>query len=123
MILAYSGQPSEHQITHTDPNPGLTARRRGFKVPTRQSTVLAEPAEGAFHDPASGQDRKALLVGWLDHDFHPTVVGRRIAGHQGSAVATIGPHQPQGRPLLTSRGEDLRSSQTLLELPWLNMNH
>ena len=93
MILAYSDQPFEHQITHTDPNPGLTARRRGFKVPARQSAVLTEPPEGAFHDPAPGQDNKAFLVGWLDHDFHPTIVGRRIAGYQGSAAATIGPHQ------------------------------
>ena len=118
-----SGQPPEHQITHAGTNPGLTARRRGFKVPARQSTVLAEPPEGAFHDPASGQDDRAFWVGWLDRDFHPTVGGRRIACHQGSAVATTGPHQPESGFLLTGRGEDLRDSQTFLELPGLNMNH
>ena len=45
----------DHQVDHGKEDHGLAVLRQGLVV-FGQATVLAEPGEGAFHDPALGQD-------------------------------------------------------------------
>ncbi len=82
-----------HEVDHCNVNHGLTAVGQGFVV-LAQSSVLAEPAERPFNDPAFGQYNERVRVrpfDNLDHTFEPLFGdANKLTG-----VPAIGPDQLQ----------------------------
>jgi len=60
-----SGQPAEHEPTHSGVDEGLTGRAEPFVIPT-EPPVLAEPREGALDHPAPGQHSAEDLWCWCE---------------------------------------------------------
>lgn len=73
---------------------GFTSTRIGFVVAASYPAVLAEPAEGTLHDPASGQYHEALGAGWGPDYLHAQAQHR---GRQRPLVAGIGSEHLQVR--------------------------
>ncbi len=65
----FSRQSGQHQPRHGEIDEGLTAGVRALKI-AGESTVARDPGVGAFDDPSSGQDMKALGNDLLPVDFH-----------------------------------------------------
>ncbi len=67
-----SRQAFEHEVDHGEAHEGDSGACITFKLP-RQPSIAADPRECPLHDPALGQDDKAMGVGAL-HDLafqHP----------------------------------------------------
>ena len=83
------GQASEHDADHGEANEGCDGSGEAFVV-ARQASVAADPGEGAFDDPALGEDDEAVGLAALD-DFQEPIAGLSDDGrHLGSLVARIG---------------------------------
>jgi hypothetical protein len=65
----FSRQSGQHQPRHGDIDKGLTAGVRALKI-AREPTVARDPGIGAFDDPSSGKDMKALGNDLVPVDFH-----------------------------------------------------
>lgn len=91
-----------HQVYHSDLDHAFTALRQGLVV-LGQSAVLAEPREGALHDPAFGENDKAM---------------GRLAFHDldRSKKPTAGPVYELAR-IATVRKDQLQSAKPRTQLP------
>jgi len=78
----------EHQVRHGDEDHGLAMLRQGLVV-FGQSTVLAEPGEGAFHDPALGQDDESP-AGVSLHDLDNAAAPAADPMQEPPGIAGIG---------------------------------
>jgi hypothetical protein len=87
--MTWSGQASEHDADHGEADEGGDGAGIALEV-ARQATIAADPGEGSFDDPASGEDDKLVSVGALDDLDHPsTGAGDRLRGLR-SLIASIG---------------------------------
>src|SRR5947209_1404574 len=89
-------QPSDHQVDHREPDPGL-ATLAGLFVVFGEPAILRQPAEGAFNDPTMRLHHESLgIVRTLDDLQNPASKG----GHPGDelpCVSAVGPDEPQPR--------------------------
>ena len=90
------GQALDHHAHHGPLHPGLVVFGLAFVV-DGQPAVLAEPGEGALHDPAAGQDLEVVDALAFADDLDRQ--GKDLLGpdDQLAGVAGIGPDQPDGR--------------------------
>ena len=90
------GQPMNHHVDHDEVDHRFAGGRKHFVV-LAHSTIPADPCEGALHDPAFGQHRKADdRVGTFDDVQRPTAE-RFGPFDQLARVAAIGPDFFQSR--------------------------
>ena len=78
----------EHEVGHGDEDHGLAAFGQGFVV-LGQSAVLAQPGEGAFHNPALRQDDKAAGRMSLD-DFYDAEEPAPSPMHELPRIPAVG---------------------------------
>src|SRR3990172_5900858 len=83
----------EHQVRHGDEDHGLAAFGEGLVV-LGQSSVLSQPGEGAFYDPALWQDDKVIERCSL-HDFDGAEIPTLGPMHELPGVAAGGEDHPQ----------------------------
>ena len=106
-----SSEPAELDSDHRDENPSRGAGFGGFVI-AHQPAVVHEPAEGAFHDPAAGQDMEAFLgIGAFDDgDGQLGTEGFYPLGKGFARIAAVHPQDAQpGEPAEHLRQEELRS--------------
>ena len=82
-------QASEHDADHGQPDEGGDGARVSLEI-ARQAAIAADPGQGAFDDPALGQDDEFVQFVALDDLEHPTTgAGSRSRG-AWSLIAGIG---------------------------------
>src|ERR1700730_4490448 len=82
-------QASEHNADHGEPDEGDNCAGVALEI-ARQATIAADPGQGAFDDPALGQDDEFVQFVALDDLEHPTAgPGCGLRG-AGSLIAGIG---------------------------------
>ena len=78
-------------MDHGDFDPSLARARTDLVVPS-QATVVAQPSEGALHDPTPWQNGKADLSLWFANDIEHKP-GRLLRPfHKSTGVCSIRPH-------------------------------
>jgi len=83
------GEASEHDFDHGEPEPGGDGASVTLEV-AGETTVAADPGEGALDNPAFGQDDEAMGVAAFD-DLHGPVPGRGDGlGEFRALIAGIG---------------------------------
>ena len=87
----WSGQASEHEADHGEPDEGRDGARVSLEIAC-QAAIVTDPGQGSLDDPALGQDDKFVQFVALDDLDHPT------------ASAGGGLRDPW--PLITGIGED-----------------
>jgi hypothetical protein len=83
----------EHQINHSKVYHSLTAGRQGLVVLT-QPSILAQPAEGTFHHPTSGQYHETMQVTTPDNLNNPSKCAPGPA-YKCPGIAAINPYSFQ----------------------------
>jgi hypothetical protein len=87
--MSCAGQASQHDADHGQPDEGSDGAGVALEI-ARQAAVAADPGQGAFDDPAPGQDDEFVQFIALDDLKHPTTgAGRRSRG-AWSLIAGIG---------------------------------
>src|SRR5436309_14481635 len=89
MLSKWPGQAAEHDAAHREPDEGGDSARISLEI-ARQAAIAADPCQGAFDDPALGQDDEFVQFVALDDLEHPTTgAGSRSRG-AWSLIAGIG---------------------------------
>ena len=99
----FFSQPAQYQLTEASFDNGLIDTRISFVVTARHAAVLAEPAEAALDDPASGQHHEAFSAERGPDYLHAQTQRRDSRGHQRPLLAGVGPKQLQLRGSCPSR--------------------
>ena len=87
--MTWPCQASEHDADHGQPDEGSDGARVSLEI-ARQAAIAADPGQGAFDDPALGQDDEFVQFVALDDLDHPTPgVGSR-SRDAWSLIAGIG---------------------------------
>ena len=87
--MAWSGEASQHEADHREAEEGGDGSRVALEV-AGQASVAADPSEGAFDDPALGQDDETMGVAALDDLHLPGTGAGDELGHLGPLIAGIG---------------------------------
>jgi hypothetical protein len=118
---ASGNSPSErrkaagHGRDHCDVDHGFVGRGQRLVV-ADQATVLDEPAEGAFDDPASGDDSEPGGAGIGPFgDRHGKGQNLFRPVHQPSGVSAVGPDQADGAERRAERRQQPACSVPVLE--------
>ena len=90
------GQALDHHAHHGPLHPRLVVFGLALVV-DGQPAALAEPGEGALHDPAAGQDLKVVDALAFADDLDRQREDLGGPGDQLASVAGISPDQPEGR--------------------------
>lgn len=104
--MAWSGQAAQHDADHGEAEEGGDGSRVTLEV-ADQPSVAADPGEGAFDDPALGQDDEAMGVAALDDLHLPSAGSGDELGHLWPLIAGI------GKDALDEREGSPRSAQHL----------
>jgi len=95
--------------------------RQGFVVLT-QASVFAEPSQGAFHDPALGQDREAIRrVGALDN-LHLNAEPLLTIGLQGFTLITAIQNQACPTPVEWHSPQHVAQPFAVLPVGWMDFD-
>src|ERR1700704_2077835 len=87
--MTWPCQASEHDADHGQPDEGSNGPGVSLEI-ARQAAIAADPCQGAFDDPALGQDDEFVQFVALDDLEHPTTgAGSRSRG-AWSLIAGIG---------------------------------
>ena len=87
--MSWPGQSAEHDADHSEADEGRNGSRMALEVAC-QSTVSADPGQGAFDDPALGKNDEAVRVVALDDLQLPGAgLGNGGAG-LGSLITGVG---------------------------------
>jgi hypothetical protein len=87
--MTWPCQASEHDADHGQPDEGGDGAGVSLEI-ARQAAIAADPGQGAFDDPALGQDDEFVQFVALDDLEHPTTgAGSRSRG-AWSLIAGIG---------------------------------
>ena len=87
--MSCAGQASQHDADHGQPDEGSDGAGVALEI-ARQAAIAADPGQGAFDDPAPGQDDEFVQFIALDDLKHPTTgAGSRSRG-AWSLIAGIG---------------------------------
>src|SRR5881398_3451935 len=87
--MSCPGEAAEHDADHGQPDEGSDGAGVSLEI-ARQAAIAADPGQGAFDDPALGQDDEFVQFIALDDLKHPTTgAGSRSRG-AGSLIAGIG---------------------------------
>src|SRR5258708_11615464 len=106
MNVCLSGRLAEHNSDHRDVNPSFGMCRFDFIV-AHQTTMLHQPAEGSFNDPALGQHAEATVASVSLDDLQSQRARLAMGGHPSgevwSGVTLVSPQATQpaeaGQPL------------------------
>jgi len=83
------GEPPEHDADHGEADEGDGGARIALEIPG-ETTTATDPGEGAFHDPALGQDLEAFGSIGSHHDLQlPRSGARDDESHLLAAVAAV----------------------------------
>jgi hypothetical protein len=89
MARDWSGQASEHDTDHGEADEGGDGSGVALEV-AGETTVAADPGEGAFDDPSFGQDDEAMRLGALDDLQLPGAGPGDDRGHLRPLIAAVG---------------------------------
>ena len=97
--MSCAGKASQHDADHGQPDERSDGAGVALEI-TYQAAIAADPGQGAFDDPAPGQDDEFVQFIALDDLQHPTT----SAGSRSRGV----------RPLIAGIGEDARDEKVSL---------
>ena len=85
----------------------------------RQSTVLPEPREGAFHDPSFRQHDESVQFRALD-DLHRAKMPATGPVHELARIAAVGKDQSQSAKTTAQLLYDKSAAVAVLDIGWMN---
>ncbi len=86
----------EHELDHRNLDHGFAVFDE-FLIVFAQPTSMAEPGEGAFHDPAFGKNLKTNLLTKFLNDLEAPTTPPQQPVHKLPGVTAIRPNQLDGR--------------------------
>jgi hypothetical protein len=87
--MSCAGQASQHDADHREPDEGGDSACVTLEI-ARQAAIAADPGQGAFDDPAPGQDDEFVQFIALDDLKHPTTRACSRSRGARSLIAGIG---------------------------------
>src|SRR5256885_8635045 len=91
--MTWPCQASEHDADHGQPDEGSDGTGVALEI-ARQAAIAADPGQGAFDDPALGQDDEFVQFVALDDLEHPTTgAGSRSRGASAKMRSIKGKRQ------------------------------
>ena len=107
-----------HQVDHSDLDHTFTAFRQCLVI-FRQTTVLAEPREGALDDPSLRQHDESVQLRALD-DLYRAKEPAAGPVHELSRIAAVGKNQSQAAKARAQLLNDKSSAVAVLDVGWMN---
>lgn len=87
--MGWPGQAPQHDADHGEADEGGDGSGVALEV-AREAAVAADPGEGAFDDPAFGQDDEAMQLGAFDDLELPVAGAGDGRSHLRSPIAAVG---------------------------------
>ena len=107
-----------HQVYHSDLDHAFTALRQCLVV-LGQSAVLAEPGEGALHDPSLRQHDEPVQLRALD-DLDRAKKPAAGPVHELARIAAVGKDQSQPTKARAQLLNDKSAAVAVLDIGWMN---
>ena len=116
-VRSGQGELLQHALGQGDMNLGFQGGVHAALVVLAQTTVSAQPGEGALHDPALGQDREALGRGVAaDNAQLPSTLRLHPGIQLGPLVAAVTPDHAQAGEVVLQTVEDLPDAVPVLDV-------